>query len=107
MLQATTDQPDANINLQVNAEFMRVCTQNVRLWADEVTALEQAMIASASVEEAADEAALSTELMNRIVNGFDLNQNGSIEPFEGECGIAQIPEYGLQFARMEIIESDQ
>jgi serine/threonine-protein kinase len=106
-LQEITDQPDASINLQVNAEFIRVCTQNVRQWADEVSTLEQTMLASASVEDAADEAALSTDLMNHMVNGFDLNQNGSIEPFEGECGIAQIAEYGLQFARMDILEAAQ
>ena len=29
-----------------------------------------------------------------------------IEAFEEECGLDQIPDFGLQFARMDILEGD-
>jgi hypothetical protein len=106
LLEESTNQADASTELQANAEFIRVCTQNARAWADEVTDLEKTMIASETTEAVADEAARSTALATQIADGFDLNEDGVIQPFEGECGLSQIPDFGLQFARMEIREGD-
>jgi predicted Ser/Thr protein kinase len=101
-----TNQPEASLDLQLNAEFIRVCTQNVRLWADEIVALELIMIQGEALEAIAEETARSTELAAFVLDGFDLNQNSIVEPFEAECGLNQIPEYGLQFGRMEITQGD-
>lgn len=101
-----TNQPDANIDLQLNAEFIRVCTQNVRLWADEIVELEKIMIQGETLETVEAETIRSTELAASVSDGFDLNENGIVEPFEGECGLNQIPDYGLQFGQMEIVKGD-
>lgn len=101
-----TNQPDASIDLQLNAEYIRVCTQNVRQWADQVVELEKTMIQGDSVEAVAAQAQQSANLASAILNGIDLNGNGIVEPFEGECGLNQIPEYGLQFSQMEIVKGD-
>jgi serine/threonine protein kinase len=105
LLEAVSE-PNASVDLQANAEYIRICTQNVRLWADEVVALEQTMILGDSPEAIVNEATRSTELTAQLRAGFDQNANGIVEPFEGECGLEQIPAYGLQFARMEMHEGD-
>jgi serine/threonine-protein kinase len=101
-----TNQPEASLDLQLNAEFIRVCTQNVRLWADEIVELEKTMIQGDSLEAVAKETQRSTMLAASVLDGFDLNENTIVEPFEGECGLNQIPQYGLQFGQMGIVEGD-
>lgn len=97
---------NASAEVQRNAENIRVCTLNVRIWADEVEELELVMIAGESLEDVAEEAAESTVLMEQITTGFDANENGVVEPFEGECGLNQIPDFGLAYARMSILEGN-
>jgi len=92
--------------LLANAEFIRVCTANVRTWADEIVTLEQEIIAGEEKSAVQDEAELSETLADQLKEGYDLNQNGIVEPFEGECGLEQIPEYGLQIAEIKIVEGD-
>ena len=92
--------------LLANAEFIRVCTANVRTWADEIVTLEQEIIAGEEKSAVQDEAELSETLADQLQEGYDLNQNGIVEPFEGECGLEQIPEYGLQIAEIKIVEGD-
>ena len=92
--------------LLANAEFIRVCTANVRTWADEIVTLEQEIIAGEEKSAVQDEAELSETLADQLQEGYDLNQNGIVEPFEGECGLEQIQEYGLQIAEIKIVEGD-
>lgn len=103
-LQEALNSESATVDLQVNAEFIRVCGQNVHRWAEQVIDLEIAMIESETVEDAQSPAAESTKLMEHIINGFDANDNGSIEPFEGECGLAQIPDYGVVLSSASLTE---
>lgn len=87
--------------MQSNAEFLRVCLVNVRGWADDVVERERLLLAAPrlgpEVRTAADE---SSQFMGHLINGVDANQNGSIEPFEQECGLAQISEYGIVFGNI-------
>ena len=89
-----------------NAENIRVCTVNIRRWADEVIELELEMIAGEDIESIEDEAQESTVLMEQITTGFDANFDGIITPDEGECGLEQIPEFGLGYARMSVVEGN-
>lgn len=100
---ATSAEPE-NIDLQQNAESLRVCVVNVRNWADRVVALEMELLAAESVEAVADEAAEARTLTARMADGFDANENGQIEPFEGECGLAQVPDYGIEFGNLSLRE---
>lgn len=104
-LETATLVDGATVDLQRNAEFIRVCTQNVRDWAEEIIQLEITMIAGDSLDAVLDETAESTVLADQLRSGVDLNENGLTEAFEGECGLDQIPDFGLQFARIDIIEN--
>ena len=64
------------------------------------------MIAGETLEEVLPQTTASTALAEQLLTGNDLNVNGVIEAFEGECGLNQIPDFGLQFARMDILEGN-
>lgn len=106
ILTSTTSAEGATTELQSNAEFIRVCTQNVRDWANQVVELEIEMIAGESLEEVLEQTTQSTVLTEQLTTGVDLNENGIKDAFEGECGLDQIPDFGLQFARIDILEGD-
>ncbi|MCU0513371.1 MAG: serine/threonine protein kinase [Anaerolineae bacterium] len=104
LVQAAATSPEASLDVQSNAEFIQVCIRNVRGWADDVQALENELLAAQTLEEVAAQAQESTRHMETTINGLDANENGQIEPFEGECGLAQIPEYGVLFGNMIVRE---
>jgi hypothetical protein len=50
----------------------------------------------------AGQRAESTALASAIIDGTDLNGSGTVDPFEGECGLSQIPVYGIAVANMTL-----
>ncbi len=94
----------ATASLALNAEFIRVCLQNTRQRADQIIELEQTLLASDNIEGVQSEAADSARIADELVNGLDLNQNGDIEAFEGECGLGQIENYALLVGTFDIVE---
>ena len=106
ILSNATSVEGASPELQSNAEFIRVCTQNVRGWSEQVIDFEIEMIAGETLESVLNQATQSTALAEQLSTGNDFNENGIIEPFEEECGLDQIPDFGLQFARMDILEGN-
>ena len=106
LLLTVVQQEDASIYVQQNAEFIFVCTTNVRDWANQVNTLELEMIASETIEDVADQATESGELATAMTDGIDLNDNGRIEAFEGECGLNQIPSFGIQVGNIDIVKNE-
>jgi hypothetical protein len=103
-LDAATSSPNAGPTLQSEAELVRVCIDNVRLWSNEVIGAEQAMLRFETLEEAAEQTDISTQYADILTVGVDQNENGEVEPFEGECGLEQIGQYGLVAASMDVVE---
>jgi hypothetical protein len=91
-------------SFEINAEFIRVCLQNTRQRADEVIILEQVLLASDDVEAVKSQASQSSQIADEVISGVDLNQNGDIEAFEGECGLAQIQNYALLVGTLDVLE---
>jgi tRNA A-37 threonylcarbamoyl transferase component Bud32 len=91
-----------NIALQSQIELLRVCTQNTRQRMNRVVALETTMLAGESPEAVNAQATESAAVATEIVSGIDLNDNGQIEPFEGECGIEQIPTYSVLIGNIDL-----
>jgi hypothetical protein len=103
-LDAVAGAPAASRSLQSDLEFIRACTQNVRQWIGEITALDEAVLAASDVTEVADEAARAVELAETIIGGVDLNGSGQVEPFEGECGLEQIRTFGALVSTLNLTE---
>lgn len=106
ILSDVTSADGATPELQSNAEFIRVCTQNVRGWSEQVVNFEIEMITGETLDAVLDQTTESTALAGQLSTGSDFNENGIVEAFEEECGLNQIPDFGLQFARMDIIEGN-
>jgi len=106
-LNAAATAPESSLELQTNVELIRVCAQNVRLWADRVVALELELLAEdediTNVEQQATE---STELTSSMTEGIDANGDGSVGPFEGECGLNQMPAYGIEIGAVTLVEGN-
>ena len=94
---------DASVYVQQNAEFIFVCTTNVRDWANRINELELEMIAADTIEAVTDQALESEQLAAAMTAGIDVNENGRIDAFEGECGLDQIPAFGIQVANIDIV----
>lgn len=92
--------------MQGQLETIRVCITNARQWQAGVIALEQQFFAAPDLESVAPLRVQSTELANALVEGTDLNGNGTVDPFEGECGLRQIGVYGLTVANMSLREGE-
>jgi hypothetical protein len=95
--------PASNRQMQTQIELIRVCIVNVRNWTNRVVTLETQLTAADDLNAVQPQLAESTELASAIVNGVDLNQNGQVEPFEGECGLRQISEFGVSVGNIEIV----
>lgn len=84
--------------IQRQLESIRVCVANTRSWMGEVISLERELLASDSLEAVAEQMRTSTERTLAIMDGVDLNENGEIEAFEGECGLYQLYFIGISAA---------
>ena len=90
---------------QSDLELIRVCVLNTRRRVARVVELERALLAVSDVAAVEQEAAESTRLTTELVAGTDLNNNGQIEPFEGECGLNQIRDFGVLVAALDLLEA--
>jgi tRNA A-37 threonylcarbamoyl transferase component Bud32 len=101
-LNEAANAPGTDIDVQAQIETIRVCILNVRLWVDEVIDLEFELLAAETLDEVEQQKIGSTLLSEQIISGIDLNGNGEVEPFEGECGLDQIATYGIAISTMEL-----
>lgn len=104
LINAVLDDAHSTSSLESNAEFIRVCLQNTRQRAEEVVRLERELLASDNVEAVTQQARDSLRIAREINVGVDLNENGDIEAFEGECGLNQIEIYALLVGTLDVIE---
>ncbi|GIL08495.1 MAG: hypothetical protein BroJett033_0060 [Chloroflexota bacterium] len=94
-------EPDMR-RLQGDAEVIRVCLNNAYTRTEQTVELERALLAATSVEAVTAQAGEARQTADRLINGFDLNGNGQIEAFEGECGLRQIPVLSVIMGSIDI-----
>lgn len=95
-----------SIYVQQNADFILVCTTNVRDWANRINELELELIAADSLDSVVEQSAETEQIAGAMTTGIDLNDNGRIDAFEGECGLDQIPAFGIQVGNIDIVASE-
>lgn len=101
----TTD--DGEPVFMAGLENMRVCVQNVQEWAGAVETLGHEILAADDFAAATEQAERSTEQAVAMITGVDLNNNGQVEAFEGECGLVQIADYGVLAGNMTLVAAEQ
>jgi hypothetical protein len=89
--------------VQSQIELIRVCTSNASNWIERIIALELELVVAADVPAVAAQQLESTELAAALIEGVDLNENGQVEPFEGECGLEQIMTYSISVGNIDIV----
>jgi hypothetical protein len=103
-LTAAATSEGASTSLQSQIELIRVCLGNIRTWSAELSTIEQELVAADDIEAAQPLLEQSTETANALIVGIDLNANGIVDPFEGECAIEQLALYGVSVANFDIRE---
>jgi tRNA A-37 threonylcarbamoyl transferase component Bud32 len=105
-LDAAASASNETRQVQSQVELIRVCTANASNWIDQVIALEMQLVQATDVPAVAAQQTESTELAAALMEGTDLNQNGQVDPFEGECGLEQIMTYSIAVGNMDIVSVD-
>jgi serine/threonine protein kinase len=98
------DAPDVPVSVQNEAELMRVCVINARETIDQIIPIQTPILAAEDPAAVTDDLTTSTGLLDVLVNGTDLDGNGRIDPYEGECSLQQIPTFGVLAAVIDIHE---
>ncbi|MFN8450800.1 MAG: hypothetical protein U0521_20030 [Anaerolineae bacterium] len=101
-LDAIASAPTADSAVQSQIELVRVCIVNVRNWMDQVVGLETQFLQTDDLASVQTQLTESTRLADAIINGVDLNGNGQVEPFEGECGLQQISNFGISLGNLNL-----
>ncbi len=96
--------PGTSIQLQSEAELIRVCLENARLTVDEMVTVLTTILEAQTVEASADDRVEVTRLADILMNGNDADDNGQIEPFEGECSLGQIETFGVLAGVLDLVE---
>ena len=85
----STKSTGATKNIKVHAVHVSASAGNVVAWGQEIVALGQRVQASNSVDEAAQLAAEIEILAHQLIDGVDLNNDGSVTWHKGEGGLGQ------------------
>lgn len=103
-LDAAVSAPGVSVDVQNEAELMRVCVINARLFMDEVTGITPALLAAEDVASIEAQLEQFTDSLDVLVGGTDFDGNGRVDPFENECSLEQIETFGILAAVMDIHE---
>jgi hypothetical protein len=99
--------PDADSSVQTQIEYIRVCLVNARARLDEGLALERLLLTAGDIAEVETERNRSTEVLSEMIDGLDLNENGTVELFEGECGLALVADSGILIGNLALRAADE
>ncbi len=83
-------------------DLIRVCIVNTRGWMNGIIDRESQFFTVEDLASVQTELHEATDYADALLNGVDLNQNGRVDPFEGECGLQQINSFGVAVGNMDI-----
>ena len=95
--------PGTSIQLQSEAELIRVCMENARLTIDEMVTVLKTVLEAETPEASVEDRAEVVRLADILVNGTDADGNGQVEPFEGECSLGQIETFGVLAGVLDLV----
>jgi len=95
--------PGASQNMIVNGEHVKVCAQNLAEWAPQLRERALTILDSTSLSDMDKPVHDSVALADQILNGVDQDDNGTIEPASGECGVRTAYEYAYYMADMPLL----
>jgi len=83
---AAADAPDSTPNIREQSQNIQICIQNMKGWTDQILPLALQLNDTEFGPQMKPIIDQLSKLGSALVNGMDTNNNGQIEPIEGECG---------------------
>lgn len=93
----------ASRNIIVNGENAKLCTQNLARWAPELREQLLTILNAASLPDMGSAIQRAATLADQVLNGIDLNENGTVESVSGECGVLAAYEATYRMADMPLL----
>jgi hypothetical protein len=93
----------ASRNIIVNGENVKACAQNLARWAPELREQLLTILNASALTDMDQTIQHSAALADQMLNGIDLNENGTVEPVSGECGIRIAYESTYHMADMPLL----
>jgi serine/threonine protein kinase len=96
-------------DLRSDVVRVQACLNNTRRELDKLVELEVGWTQIENEVETAfaqSEIRKSEGILNALIEGVDLNSNNQIEGFPGECGLRQIPTFGLLIGNMDVLAAN-
>ena len=90
-------------NIIVNGENAKLCAQNLARWTPELREQLLIILNAESLSELSATIQRSASLADQILNGIDLNENGTVESVSGECGIRVAYDATYRMADMPLL----
>lgn len=100
--QAAATAPDTTSNVRQQNESLQICIRNMREWTNQILPLAQEvqqMDFGPEMKPLVDEL---SRLGKALSDGVDADENGIVEPKDGECGALDAYEYGVHMADFPI-----
>ncbi len=90
-------------NITDNGEDVQACAQNFASRATELQKIVRTILEANSLSDVEPEIRRAADLASRILNGIDVNGNGTVEPVTEECGVRVAHEYAYHMADMPLL----
>ncbi|MDQ2692410.1 MAG: serine/threonine protein kinase [Chloroflexota bacterium] len=100
--QAAADAPDSTPNIRLHNESLQICLQNMQEWTNEILPLALALNDTPFGPEMEPVISQLSFLGNALLNGRDVDENGQVDPREGECGAELAYRYGTNMADFQL-----
>jgi len=93
----------ASRNMIVNGETTKICTQNLARRAPELRDQLMTILNAATLSEMDSAVHRSVALADQMLNGIDLNENGTVDSIAQECGVMAAYEATYRMADMPLL----
>jgi serine/threonine protein kinase len=101
-VKAAIEAPDSTPNIREQGGYLRICIANMQTWTNQILPLAQQLNETTFGPEMQPLIDELSQLGDALFNGVDANENGQIEPIEGECGVGKAYEYGWFMSDFQI-----
>jgi tRNA A-37 threonylcarbamoyl transferase component Bud32 len=96
--QSAAEAPDTTSNIRQQNEYLQICIHNMEGWTNQILPLALKLQATSFGPEMKPTIDELSRLGKALSNGVDANENGTVEPIEGECSALQAYDYGTFMA---------
>jgi len=95
--------PGVTLNMINHGEEVKTCSQNLATWAPELRESVLAILSSTAGSNLEQPISDSVRIADQLLNGIDVDGDGSIDSVEGECGANVIFESSYLMAEMPLL----